>query len=120
MAGAGKSVLAAHLSSRGLPMIRFGEIVVDEVKRRGLALSPANERTIREEIRETHGMDVCAKLALPRIKEIVETYDAIVIDGLYSFSEYITLRSEFENDLIVVAVFTSRYLRYQRLEVRVE
>jgi len=118
MAGSGKSVLSGYLRAKGFPVLRLGEFVMEEVERRGLPITPENERFVREDLRRQHGMDVCAQLALPVIR--AAQAELFVIDGLYSFSEYKTFRREFGDRLVVVAVFTSRPLRYQRLAVRVE
>jgi dephospho-CoA kinase len=120
MAGSGKSLLSEYLKAKAIPVIRFGEIIVGEVQRRGLALTPLNERLVREDIRKEHGMDACAKLALPVIKAKLLESSLVVIDGLYSFSEYKTLLSEFNGKLIVIAVAAPRKLRYERLAQRPE
>ena len=57
MPGAGKSLLAEHLKAQGFPKVRFGQITIDEVLRRGWKITPANEQLVREEIRAQEGMD---------------------------------------------------------------
>jgi len=117
MAGAGKTLCAEHLQERGYYQFRFGSIVTDEVERRGLKINPVNERDIRLEFRENEGMDVMAKRALPLLRTALETHQTIIIDGLYSFSEYRTLTQEFP-DMVVVAITAPRHLRYERLSKR--
>ena len=120
MPGAGKTLCAKHLESRGFFQFRFGGIVTDEVTQRGLPITPENERKVREEFRRNEGMDAIAKRALPHLKAGMESHDAIVLDGLYSFSEYKTLRPEFGDNMVVVAITCPRHLRYQRLAQRPE
>lgn len=120
MAGSGKSIIAERLRNRGIPVIRFGQFIVDEVARRELPLTPHNERQIREELRAQYGMDVCAQLAIPQLHKNLSHQPLVAIDGLYSYSEYRTLRREFGDLLIVVAIFTPRHLRHQRLTTRSE
>ncbi len=120
MPGAGKSLCARHLEAKGYFQYRFGSIVVDEVSRRGLPLNPENERIVREEFRSNEGMDAIARRALPILKQALERYRCIVIDGLYSWSEYKTLSAELEGELIVVAIVSERALRYGRLGQREE
>ncbi len=120
MPGAGKSLCARHLEVRGYFQYRFGSIVVDEVSRRGLPLNPENERLVREEFRTNEGMDAIAKRALPILKSALERQNCIVIDGLYSWSEYRTLRGELGGELTVVAIVSERALRYARLAERTE
>ena len=116
MPGAGKTLCAQHLEERGYYQFRFGGIVTDEVVRRGKPLTPDNERTVREEFRRNDGMDAIAKRALPELQNALKTRNSLVIDGLYSFSEYKTLVQQL--DLIVVAIACARHLRYERLKKR--
>ena len=120
MPGAGKSLCAKHLAEHGFFQYRFGGIVVDEVQRRGLPLTPENERIVREELRANEGMDAIAKRALPLLRAALETRDTIVIDGLYSWSEYKLLRQQLGATMVVVAVVSARPLRYARLASRAE
>ncbi|MCA9884661.1 MAG: AAA family ATPase [Anaerolineae bacterium] len=120
MPGAGKTLCAMHLQERGFFQFRFGSIVVDEVARRGLPLNPNNERIIREEFRAQDGMDAIAKRALPLLKQALGTHKSIIIDGLYSFAEYKTLKKELGEDMIVVAITAPRNQRYARLAERRE
>src|SRR5579883_136740 len=118
MPGSGKSVVAAYLKNQGFPMIRFGEIIIREVEKRALPITPQNERIVREEIRRNQGMDACAQIALPLIKSQLLEHQLVIIDGLYSFSEYKTLKQEFDEELLILAIFTPKNLRYERLALR--
>ena len=120
MTGSGKSLLASYFKQQGLPVIRFGQIVIDEIARRGLIVNERNERMVREEIRCSDGMDVCAKRSLPAIQSALTARGTVVLDGLYSLAEYKTLRSTLRENLVVVAVFTPRDIRYTRLASRSE
>ncbi len=120
MPGAGKSLCARHLEAKGYFQYRFGSIVVDEVSRRGLAVTPENERVVREEFRAKEGMDAIAKRALPILEQALQRQNCIVIDGLYSWSEYKTLRAKLLGELTVVAIISERALRYARLAGRDE
>lgn len=118
MPGAGKTMCAKHLEARGYFQFRFGSIVVNEVKRRGLNIAPENERIVREEFRNNEGMDAIAKRALPLLEEARKEHACIVIDGLYSFSEYKLLEAAFDKRMVVVAIVASRKIRYERLAER--
>lgn len=120
MPGAGKTLCAHHLQTRGFFQFRFGGIVVDEVVRRGWGINPENERIVREEFRANEGMAAIARRALPHLKAALETHSSIIIDGLYSFSEYKILSPELAASMVVVAIVSNRGLRYQRLGSRVE
>lgn len=120
MPGAGKTICAKHLEARGYYQFRFGSIIVDEVARRRWPLNPQNERIVREEIRASEGMDAIARRALPHLKAALAQRQHIVIDGLYSFSEYKMLHDTFGDEMIVVAIISHRHLRHQRLAARPE
>lgn len=120
MPGSGKSLLAEHLQSLGYPKIRFGQITIDEVIARGLEVNPRNEKLVRDDIRHQEGMDAYARRSLPHIHKALDQHNSLVIDGLYSFSEYKTLKREFGDALVVVAVVAERRQRYARLGGRDE
>jgi len=118
MPGAGKTLCAEYLEKRGFFQFRFGRIVIEEVERRGQSITPENETTVREELRQNEGMDAVAKRALPYLQAALKTRAVIIIDGLYSFSEYRTLRKTLNAELILVAIVCPRALRYTRLTTR--
>jgi dephospho-CoA kinase len=117
MAGAGKSEAARFFTDNGFTKIRFGDITDEEIKRRGLVLNEENERSVREGFRKEHGMAAYAILNLPRIEE-ARKESPVIIDGLYSWEEYVVLKKHFGDDFFVVAVYCSPQTRYGRLEHR--
>ncbi len=118
MPGSGKSLCAQHLRTKGFFTLRFGAVVVDEVRRRGLEVNPENERMVREELRARHGMPAMASLSLPKLLAALDEHRRIVIDGLYSFSEYRFLRRRLGASILLLAIAAPRRLRYQRLAAR--
>jgi dephospho-CoA kinase len=114
MAGSGKSELCSFLRRHGLGYVHFGDLTMDELGRRGLQVSEANERLVREELRAAHGMAAYAVLNLPRIDEALST-GHVVVDGLYSWEEYLVLKERYGLRLLVVAVSASPATRAHRL-----
>ncbi|MDO8643257.1 MAG: AAA family ATPase [Candidatus Woesearchaeota archaeon] len=117
MCGSGKSLVCDAIEKKGFTKIHFGGITMDEVKKRGLAVSEENEKKVREELRKKYGMAAYAKLNLPKIKLLLERGN-VLIDGLYSWSEYKLLKQEFGDKLMVVAVHASPKIRAARLATR--
>ncbi len=117
MAGSGKSEVAAFLTSHGLRYIHFGDVTQLELRNRGLPVNEANERIIREELRAVHGMAAYAVLNLSRIQEALAS-GGVVVDGLYSWEEYLVLKERFGEAVIVVAVAASPAIRQARLAAR--
>lgn len=121
MPGAGKSMLVDHLEAQDIPSVYFGGITIDEVIRRGLEVTEANERSIREEIRATEGKGAYAKRIIPQIEQFFnEGHNTVVADGLYSWTEYKIFKEHFGESAIIIAVAAPRKLRHDRLSNRPE
>ena len=117
MTGAGKSEVSRVFEENGFIRIRFGDLTDEEIQKRGLEPSEENERYVRELLRQEHGIAAYARLNLPRIEQALKRSD-VVIDGLYSWQEYIYLKSYYGEDLYLVAVWSSPKTRYARLTSR--
>ena len=117
MTGAGKSIVADYLVGKDWGFARFGQIVLDEVKRQGLEPKEENERPIREQMRREHGMAAMAILNIPKFDAILKEKN-LVADGLYSWSEYKELKKYYGDRLNIVAVYAPPKLRYERLARR--
>ncbi len=117
MAGSGKSEVARVFENAGFVKVRFGDITDDEIQRRGLEFNEKNERLVRRQLREEHGMAAYAKLSLPKIDRLLESGNAVV-DGLYSWEEYTLMNNRYGERFAVVAVWASPETRHQRLAKR--
>jgi dephospho-CoA kinase len=117
MTGSGKSEVVKYLEQNNFFKIYFGQATLDEIKKRGWLLTPENEKKAREAIRKDYGMAAYAILNLEKITKALINL-SVVIDGLYSWSEYKVLKEKFKDDLLVIAVTAPRQLRYQRLAAR--
>jgi len=117
MTGSGKSELARLFRDGGYTIVRFGDITDAAVKEQGLPLTEENERPARERIRQEQGMAAYAKLSVPRIDNAFKTSN-VVVDGLYSWEEYIYLKNYYGEKFFVVAVWASPQDRYHRLGSR--
>ncbi|MGD9117078.1 MAG: AAA family ATPase [Dehalococcoidia bacterium] len=116
MAGAGKSDVSRIFEQNGYTRIRFGDVTDEELKRRGLELNEDNERLVRESLRG-EGCEAYARLNQPKIERALKNSN-VVIDGLYSWEEYIYLKELYGDDLCLVAVWSSPQTRYARLSRR--
>jgi dephospho-CoA kinase len=117
MTGAGKSEVSRVFEQNGFTLIRFGDLTDEEMKRRGLKPGEASERRVRETLRREQGAAAYAELNLPRIEQALKSSN-VVVDGLYSWEEYICLKSCYGDDLYLVAVWSSPKARYKRLANR--
>ena len=118
MPGAGKSVISDYFVKKGYQFVRFGQLTLDEVKRRGLKPTEKNERKIRERLRKKHGMGAFAILNYPKFKKHLRRGN-VIADGLYSWTEYKFLKEKFGKKMILITVYAPPELRYERISSRV-
>lgn len=114
MAGSGKSIVADELVKNGFGYLRFGQITLDSIKEQGIELNEVNEKKTREGFRKKYGMAAFALLNIPKLDELLEKSN-VAVDGLYSWSEYKTLKEKYGDLMYVLAVYAPPGLRYQRL-----
>jgi dephospho-CoA kinase len=113
--GSGKGTCTDYLhETYDWPIVHFGKMVYEEVERRGLNIVK-DETFVREDMRKQEGKDVLAKHAARKILHLTTEGDkVIVIDGLYSWTEYKYLAAEFSDRLIVIAIAAPKKLRHER------
>lgn len=117
MCGSGKSVATEMFTDAGWTKVYFGGITMEELERRGLPKNEKNEKAVREELRAQYGLAAYAVKLLDRIKEYAANGN-VVLDGLYSWSEYTYLKEALGDKLQVLAIVTDRAKRYSRLTSR--
>ena len=117
MCGSGKSVATEVFTDAGWKKVYFGGITMEELEARGLEKNEANEKKVREELRAEYGLAAYAVKLLPRIEQFAEEGN-VVLDGLYSWSEYTYLKERLGDSLSVLAIVTDRAVRYERLTTR--
>jgi dephospho-CoA kinase len=117
MTGSGKSTVSDMFAKNGFGFIRLGQITLDIIKERGLPPTEENERPIREGLRKKHGMAAYATLNFPKIDALREKGN-VVMDGLYSWEEFIEFSKRYGDDFVTIAVYSSPKTRYARLSAR--
>jgi len=116
LCGSGKSIVCDHLI-KSYSKVYFGGLTMEKLKEEGLDVNETNEKMMREKLRKEHGMAAYAIIAMPKIEKLISEEKDVLIDGLYSWSEYKILKEKFPN-MITIAVFTPLHLRYSRLAKR--
>lgn len=116
LAGSGKTAAADYVSSKGYPKVNFGTIVLDAMTAAGLEHTQENEKPFRLDLREKNGKDYLVKQIIKQIHDLISAGQyRIVVDGLYSWTEYKIMKSEFPGELTVVAVVATKKQRHRRL-----
>ncbi len=141
MPGAGKSTIMERAKREGFFVIRMGDLVIDEVKKRGIDITDGTVGRMAERLRfehraKIHGRNIPLDLfTRKKRKEMVReglgywatrtverirtecTGDVVFIDGTRGDMEVRVFRRRF-NDFKVLAVHTSREERYKRVSAR--
>lgn len=117
--GAGISTATEYVTSKGYPKVYYGGIIYDEMDKAGIEHTPENEATFRIEIRKQLGADFATKRIDQEIRNLIASgQHRIVVDGLYSWDEYKTMKHDFPGELIAIAVVTPKHMRHRRLASR--
>lgn len=114
MPGAGKTVAADFFRAKGITILRFGDQTDISLKELCLVRNEKNERYVREKLRKDFGMAAMAVKIEPRILDAAKTHNVIVLDGLYSWEEYIFLKKKFP-EIQLLCIYASPKVRYERL-----
>ena len=121
MSGSGKSVVVDYLTEKGYPKVYFGGMIYKEMEKRGIARTEdgESEKEFREMIRATEGKDWVVKQVIKEVNDLIAAgQKRIILDGVYSWTEYRILKHEFPKNLNVMAVVVDRKLRYKRVAHR--
>ncbi len=117
MCGSGKSVLCGYFTELGWQSVYFGGVAVSQLQKNNIPVIEANERAIREQLRKDLGMGAFAVILKDEIMSKLARSN-VVLDGLYSWSEYVILKQLLGDDLVILAVVTNAEVRKQRLANR--
>lgn len=116
MPGAGKSVAVEEAKARGIPVVRMGDLVWEEVRRRGLELTDQNVGGVATEMRKTAGADVWAVRTVERMGELGKDHPKlVVVDGVRNYEEVEAFRRLLGHNFVLVAVHAPETVRYDRL-----
>ena len=140
MPGSGKSEAMEVAKTRGIPVVRMGDLIWEEVERQGKPRDAKHVGEVANAMRASHGKDVWALRTCGRVREIVAglagaSKDApaegtpvdeakarsarlVLIDGIRSHEEVDTFRRELGNEFDLVAIHTDPEHRFDRMVKR--
>lgn len=117
--GVGKSVAVDYIVEKNYPKVYFGGIIYKAMKDADIEITPESTQVFREEIRAKEGKDFVVKRVIGQIKDLIASgQHRIVLDGLYSWTEYKILKKEFPGQMSVIAIVANKNLRHHRLSKR--
>lgn len=110
----GKSTAANVAKEMSIPVVVMGDIVREEVKKRGLELTDENAGKVASELRQKEGMDAIARRCIPKIRKAAKDTGIVVIDGIRGIAEVERFRKEFGEDFILIHIDSPIELRLER------
>ena len=118
LTGSGKTEVANVASKFDIPCVRMGDVVWEEIKRRGLKLNEATVGVVANELRKREGPAAIATRCIPLIEKRGKGRQAVVVDGIRSSAEVEEFRKAFGNRFYLLAVSASEQKRYSRTVAR--
>ena len=112
----GKTTVADFMKDHGFSVLDMGDVVRIEMEKRDIATEDTGNWV--NAMRDEHGMDAIAQLSIPYFEELISEKDRIVITGMRSWNEKQRFEKEINEEIQVLAVWTSRETRKQRREAR--
>lgn len=122
LSGAGKTTAVDYLKKLGLgEKVYLGDMVLDEVRARGMSPGSENERLVRLSLRSERGRGALATLAGPTVKALLKKGANVLIDAIFEFEEYRYLETCCETSTpLLLAIEASFETRAHRLRLRAE
>ena len=121
MSGSGKSVIVDCLTNKGYPKVYFGGMIYKEMAKRGIERTEdgESEKKFREQIRKEEGKDWVVNQAIAETKDLINAGQRrIILDGVYSWTEYKILKKEFLKSITFISVVVDKKIRYERVANR--
>jgi len=112
MPGSGKSVASGVAKELGFSVVVMGDVIREEVAKRGLSPTPENVGKVMVEVRREEGPAVVAKRCIPRIQSFSNR--DVIIEGLRSLAEAHEFRRRFP-DFKLIAIHSSPKTRFHRV-----
>ena len=112
----GKTTAAKFLKDDEIPVVRMGDTVREETKKRKLEPTIENIGNVASELREERGLDAIAELSIPRIRN--KKSDIVIVDGIRGKKEVDKFREEFGDKFISIAIKSNQKTRFNRIKRR--
>ena len=113
MPAAGKEEFQKVAAEEGYVIVRMGDVVREEARRRGLPITDAAVGGMAHAERQAHGAAIWARRTVPHVRA-----ERVCIDGLRSPAELATFRKAFGHGLVVFAVTAPAEMRWERVQRR--
>ena len=104
MPGAGKTEASNVARELDIPVIVMGDVLREEVKKRGLPPTDENIGGVANQLRKEEGMDAIAKRCIPKIEALKGQSDVVVVDGIRGIAEVEAFKKAFDDNFTLVKI----------------
>jgi len=113
----GKTTYAKKLGPKyNMPLYETGEVVLEEVTKRGLDFTPENIKKVTDECKKISDSYFTERL-IEKIKELSSDVPGVFISGIRAISEVEVLKRYFGHEnVFVIAFHASMHTRFNRLQ----
>jgi len=116
MPASGKSEASKVVREMGIDVINMGDVIREEVKRRGLEPTDANTGDVANDLRAKEGMNAVAIRCIPKIKQAGD--GIVVVDGVRGIAEVKLFKEEFGDEFSLIFLNTPLEMRFERVRQR--
>ena len=116
--GSGKTEVAKAFAEFDVSSVRMGDVVWEEIKRRGQEINEASVAAVANELREREGLGAIAKRCVPLIESRGKGKRAVVVDGIRGIAEVDEFRRSFGDSFHLLAIWANERIRYPRIASR--
>src|SRR3989338_4227048 len=110
--GAGKSLAALYIKSKGVEHLTYSNVIREEAKKRGIEPTRNNLQWLGNQMRKEAGdSGILSKVLLDKIKT-----DKALLDGIRNLKEFEYLRQR--EDFFLVGIDAEQKIRFKRLKSR--
>ena len=121
LSGSGKTSAVDYMTNKGYPKVYGGGVLYAAMAAAGIERTQENENRFRLESREQEGADYIAVRIDKEINDLINAGQRrIIVDGLYSWDEYKTMKRDFPGEMNVIAIVAPKHIRHHRLLTRPE
>ncbi len=112
--GSGKSEVSREIKKRRIPTFVTGDMIKEEVIKRGLDLTVESSEYTARELRKQYGPDAPIRMIEPKIEAIKQ--GIVCVDGPRNIKEIELLREH--GEIFLILVESAKKVRYSRLKKR--
>ncbi len=116
MPASGKTVASDVVKQAGIDVVIMGDVIREEVKKRGLEPTDRNTGAVACDLREKEGLDAVARRCVDSI--YARGRELIVVDGIRGIAEVNFFKEEFGDAFTLVNIDAPLKTRFERINRR--